>query len=218
MLAILVLAALAITGSAQAGVLAAERLPARNRVGATALAPPETDRAHAAAASCPYQFDSEMPSETFCVYRGNAFGSSGEVCANDAVVIWTSFGSPLQVSAGLAEEEPGSNRVVYLAFVADPELVLQAIVDARRGDRAEVVAYTVGNDETSQPLAGQTTLRAVRLGSSGTADVLSMELREPRRVLHGGCAFASYSGTFIGVLRAPSEAETYADTAIAPRQ
>ena len=104
-----------------------------------------------------------------------------------------------------AEKASGSNREVYLAFVADPELVLRAVADSRDSDRAEMVQYMVGSDDAPQPLAGKMTLRAVRPGSSGTTDVLSMELREPRRFHPGGCAFASYSGTFLGMMRPPSE-------------
>jgi len=73
-----------------------------------------------------------------------------------------------------------------------------------------VVGYPVGRNEAPQALAGETTLSAVRLGSSGTADVLSMELREPRVFRPGGCALASYSGTFVGVIGPPIETGTIA--------
>jgi hypothetical protein len=158
------------------------------------------DRAHAAPAHCPYHFGSDMPSATFCVYRGVGFGSGGEVCATDVVVIWSSASPQSPVSADRVEMASGSDRDVYLGFVADPELVLRAIVDPRQGDRAEMVGYTVGSGEAAQPLTGQTTLRTVRLKSSETANMLSMELREPRRLHPQGCAFASYSGTFMGVI------------------
>jgi hypothetical protein len=141
-----------------------------------------------------------MPSATFCVYRGVAFGSGGEVCATDVVVIWSSASPQSPVSADRVEMASGSDRDVYLGFVADPELVLRAIVDPRRGDRAEMVGYTVGSGEAAQPLTGQTTLRTVRLKSSETANMLSMELRKPRRFHPKGCTFASYSGTFMGVI------------------
>jgi hypothetical protein len=59
------------------------------------------------------------------------------------------------------------------------------------------------------------TLRAVRLRS---ADVLSMDLRDPRRFHLGSCAFASYSGTFLGIMRAPSETTTSVGPFIVPRQ
>ena len=211
--AALVLAALAIvTSSAQAAVLAAERTPARlARLGgvvAAALAEPQSDGADTAPASCPYQFGSDMPAATFCVYRGVAFGGSGEVCATDVVVIWSSLASQAPVSVARAEEASASNREVYLGFVADPELVVRAIVDPQQGDRAEMVGYTLGSEEAPQPLAGQMTLRAVRPGS---ADVLSMDLREPRRFHPGSCAFASYSGTFLGMIRPSSETTTSVD-------
>lgn len=206
MIALLALAGFASTASAaQTAVLADGRsptLPRRGGVVAATLAEPEpqTDHAHAAPASCPYHFSSDMPSDTFCVYRGVAFGSGGEVCATDVVVIWSSVGALSQVGADPAEMALGPNREVYLGFVADPELVLRAIADSRQGDRAEMVGYTVGSTEAPQPLAGETTLHTVRLKSSGTADMLSMELREPRRFRPTGCAFASYSGTFMGVI------------------
>ena len=178
---------------------------------------PQTGPAHATPQSCPYHFDSDMPAATFCVYRGVALGSAGEVCATDVVVIWSSFASQAPVGLAPAETASGSNREVYLAFVADPELVLRAIVDPRQADRAEMVGYTMGSNEAPQPLAGRMRLRAVRLGSSGTADVLSMELREPQRFHPESCAFASYSGAFLGMIRPPSD-KPFVETSIAPRQ
>ncbi len=142
-----------------------------------------------------------MPEATFCVYQGVALGDGGEVCATDVVVIWSSFVSPVAMRVERVEKASGSNREIYLAFVADPELVVRAIADPQKGDRAEMVGYTLGSEATAQPLAGQMTLRVARLGS---ADVLSMDLREPRRFRPGACAFASYSGTFLGVIRPPS--------------
>jgi hypothetical protein len=215
------LAMLAITvGCAQAAVLAEQQPPARlpelDGVAAAAFAEPapQTARAHAVPERCPYHFGSDMPAATFCVYRGVAFGGGGEVCATDVVVIWSSPASQAPVRGGPAEKASASNREVYLAFVADQELVLRAIVDSRQGDRAEMVGYTVGSEEAPQPLAGQMTLRAVRLGS---ADVLSMDLREPRRFRPGSCAFASYSGTFLGMIRPPSETTTSVDSFIVLR-
>jgi hypothetical protein len=156
-----------------------------------------------------------MPAATFCVYRGVAFGGDGEVCATDVVVIWSSLASQATVSGKHAEKASASNREVYLGFVADPELVVRAIVDPRQGDRANMVGYTLGTAEAPQPLAGQMALRAVRLGS---ADVLSIDLREPRRFHPGSCAFASYSGTFLGVIRPPSETMTSVDPFVVPQQ
>lgn len=220
MIRLLILAAVALTtSSAQAAVLAGERAPARlARLGgvvAAAMAEPQSDRADSAPARCPYHFDSDMPAATFCVYRGVAFGGEGEVCATDVVVIWSSLASQAALSVEHAEQASASNKEVYLGFVADPELVVWAIVDPRQGDRAEMVGYTLGSEEAPQPLAGQVTLRAVRLGS---ADVLSMDLRAPRRFHLGSCAFASYLGTFLGVLGPPSETTTSVDPFIVPRQ
>ena len=217
--ALLVLAALAITtSSAQAGVLAEERAPARlARLGgvvAAALAEPQSHRADTTPVSCPYHFGGDMPAATFCVYRGVAFGGGGEVCATDVVVIWSSFASQAAVSVERAEKASASNREVYLGFVADPELIVRAIVDPRQGDRAEMVGYTLGREEAPQLLAGQMTLRAVRLGS---ADVLSMDWREPRRFHSESCAFASYWGTFLGMIRPPSETTTSVDPFIVLR-
>ena len=66
-----------------------------------------------------------------------------------------------------AEKASGSNREVYLAFVADPELVLRAVADSRDSDRAEMVQYMVGSDDAPQPLAGKMTLRACARGRVG---------------------------------------------------
>jgi hypothetical protein len=155
-----------------------------------------------------------MPAATFCVYRGAAFDGGGEVCATDVVVIWSSFDLQAAVSIERATKASGSNREVYLAFVAAPELVLRAIVDSRRGDGAEVVDYTLGDGNAAQPLAGSMALRAMRVGS---ADVLTIDLREPQRAEPGGCVFASYSGTFLGMIRPPSET-TSVGSFVEPRQ
>ena len=214
-----VLATLAIAvGCAQAAVLAEQPSSAqRPEPGGVAFTEParQTGRAHATAESCPYHFDSDMPAATFCVYRGVAWGDTGEVCATDVVVIWSSFVSQAPVRGGRAEQATAANREVYLGFVADPELVVRAIVDPRQGDRAEMVGYTLGSERAPQPLAGQMTLRALRLGS---ADVLSMAWREPRPFHPGSCAFASYSGTFLGMIQPPRETTTSFDPFIVPRQ
>jgi hypothetical protein len=166
----------------------------------------QADRARAVPVNCPYHFGHEMPPMTFCVYRGVALASADEICATDVVVIWSRFGSQAQVGVA-ADKASGPTREVYLAFVTDPDLVLRAIVDSWQGDHAEIDSYSMGRHEAPQPLAGEMTLRTVRLGSSGTADVLDVELRAPRRFRPGDCAFASYSGTFIGVIgpRHPTE-------------
>lgn len=167
-----------------------------------------------AAGSCPYHFDSDMPAGTFCVYLGVARGGSGEECATDIVVLWSSWDGYAPVRGG-PERTSSSTREIYLGFVAEPELVIRAIVDPRQNDRAEIVEYTLGSNEASQTLAGQMTLPAVR---SGSADRLSMDFREPRRFRSGSCAFASYSGRFLGVIGLPSETTTSADTFLPPRE
>jgi hypothetical protein len=203
------LAALAIVTSSAQG--AEERTPVRlTRLGGvvpSALSEPRSTHAAAAPASCPYHFGSEMPPATFCVYRGVAFGGSGEVCATDVVVIWSSLRPHGAVSG--ADKASATRREVYLGFVADPALVVRAIADLRHDNRAEMVGYTLGSAEASQRLAGQMTLQAERPGS---AHGLSMDLSEPRRFRPGSCAFRSYSGTFLGVIRSPSGTTTFGET------
>jgi hypothetical protein len=209
---LLVLAALAIMMiAAQSAVLAEQplsvQLPELGAVMAVAFTvpAPQTGPAYATPESCPYHFDSNMPPATFCVYRGVAFGDAGEVCATGVVVIWSSLASQARVSGGPGEEASASTREVYLGFIDDPELVVRGIVDPRQDDRAEMVEYTLGGGEAPQPLAGQMTLHAVRRGS---ADVLSIDWRAPRPFHPGSCAFASYSGTFLGMIRPPGETTT----------
>ena len=93
-----------------------------------------------------------MPPATFCVYQGSAFGDGGEECAAGVVVMWSSS-TQSRVSGEPAEKASGSNREVYLGFVADPTLVLRATVDALHSDRAELVGYTVGSEDAPRPLA-----------------------------------------------------------------
>jgi len=225
MFRLVALAALAIImGSTREAVLAEDRSAVRlPGVGGVVVAAevtdsePQTDRARVAPARCPYHFGSDMPSATFCVYRGVAYGSDGEVCAAGVVVIWSSS-TPSGVSVEPAEGASGSNREVHLGFVADPALVLRAIVDASQGDRAELVGYTMGSEDAPQQLAGRMTLSRVRSGTNAAVDVLSVELRGPRRFRPAGCAFASYSGMFLGVIHPPSETDTYVETSVAPAQ
>jgi hypothetical protein len=145
-----------------------------------------------------------MPADTFCVYQGVALDGGGEACATDVVVIWSSFAPLRAVNREHAKRAP-PRRAIYLGFVANPDLVVRAVVDPRRNHHAEMVGYALSAEEGSEPLAGQMTLRAVRRGS---ADVLSMEVREPKRFHVGGCALSSYSGTFLGVMQRPSVTNT----------
>jgi hypothetical protein len=186
-----------ITGPARAAVFAAEQ-----------ESEPQTDRARAGAATCPYHFDSDMPLATFCVYEGVAFGNGGEVCATDVVVIWSSAGSETPMNVRAEKKVEASKREVYVGFVAEPELVVWAMVDAPQRNRAELVGYTMGTEEVPRPLAGTLTLGPLRSGASGPVDELRMELRGPRPFRPGSCAFASYSGRFLGVIRPPSETDT----------
>lgn len=189
MITILALGVLMLTvSSTQAAVLA------------PADAEPQADRSQVAPASCPYQFGSDMPSATFCVYRGVAFGGGGEVCGTDIVVIWSSVGSQSRMNV---------QRDIYLGFVTDPGLVLRAVVDSQRGHHAEMVEYTLPRHETPQALVGETTLRTAIVESSGTTDMLTIDVRESPQFRPGGCALASYSGKFVGVIGPPIETGAY---------
>ena len=203
-----ILAMLAIAmGCAPAAVVAeqpsAGQLPDQGGVVAAAFAAssPQTGAADATPERCPYHFDSDMPADTFCVYRGVVRGGAGEVCANDVIVIWSSVGLQASMSGEPTEKASASNREVYLGFVDEPELVVHAVVDPRKGDRADMVGYTLGSEEDPHVLGGEMTLRAARLGS---ADVLSMHWRKPRPFRTGSCAFTWYSGTFLGMIRPPT--------------
>ena len=78
-----------------------------------------------------------------------------------------------------------------------------------------MVGYTLDSEGALQPVGGQITLRGVPRES---ADVFSMDLHEPRRFHSGSCEFASYSGTFLGMIQPPSETATSVDPFILPRQ
>ncbi len=143
---------------------------------------------------CSYRFDSAMPPDTFCVYRGIARDSSGEACADDVVVLWSSYGA-----AGEASAE------IYLGFIASPDLVLRATVKAQddHQQRAQLLDYAVGGDESARPIHGEASLRAPppQPGAPATADVLSL-------ALSGGidldpasrCRFTTYSGEFMAMI------------------
>jgi len=160
--------------------------------------------------SCPYRFDSDMPADTFCVYRGVVWSSADEECATDVVVIWSSAGASQAPGSGELAEKTSASKEIYLGFLADPGLVVRALVDPRQSGRAEIADYTLGSEEAPQQLAGQITLPAVRPGS---AEIFSIDLRDSQRFPSGSCAFASYSGTFVGLAKPPTEATT----AIEPR-
>ena len=170
---------------------------------------PRVGAVNVASESCPYQFDSDMPQSTFCVYKGVALDGDGEVCATDIVIMWSTW--PLPVGGAPTDKAPGSPRQLYLAFVADPEPVMRAIVDPLQRNRAELVEYSSAIDELPQPLAGALTLRAAHPGS-----VLNMDLREPRRFSPGGCAFASYAGVFLAVMRPPNGTSISAGSPASP--
>jgi hypothetical protein len=174
-----------------------------------------TGRANSAPLNCPYNFANEMPPGTFCVYQGVALDGADEVCATDVAAVWSRFDS--RVPVGVAQNASEA-REVYLGFATDPEFVLRAFVDARQGNRAQIDSISDGRPEATQPLAGEMTLRTVRLGSSGTADVLDVKLWGARRLGLGDCAFASYSGTFIGVIGLQQPTDPVSDTSFAPRQ
>src|ERR1700752_3200462 len=105
-------------GCAPSAVLAEQsssvRLPElREVMGAAFTEPaPQAGPARATPQSCPYNFGSDMPAATFCVYRGVTFGGGGEVCSTDVVVIWSSLASRAAVSVESAEKASGSNREV----------------------------------------------------------------------------------------------------------
>lgn len=209
MIEILLLAVLVIfASSAQATVSSAS---SAKPDAAAAEAPADSRGDRAAAAGCPYHFGSDMPADTFCVYRGVALDGGGEVCATDVVVLWSSLASPTAAGAG---ETSAASREVHVGFVTDPDLVVRAIVDPRHGDRAEMVGFTLGDEEAPRPLAGRMKLRA---GGQGAGDVLSLDLREPRRFRPGTCAFASYSGAFLGMIRPASQTTRSVDSSSAPR-
>jgi hypothetical protein len=214
---------IALLSVAQAVHGADERSPARQpglagfMAAASTESQPQTHYALAAPVNCPYHFASTMPSFTYCVYRGVALDSDEQVCATDVVVIWSRFGSQAEVDFA-AEGASRPAREVYLGFVADPDLVLRAIADSWQGDHAEMQSYSMGRNEAPQPLAGEMTLRTVGRGSSRAADVLDVELREPRRFRPGHCAFASYSGTFIGVIGPLNGTEPASDASLKSRQ
>lgn len=174
-----------------------------------------SDDDRAAPVSCPYGFGSDMPAATFCVYEGIALDGDGEVCATDVVVIWSSLASQAPGNGGRGEPALEPKKDVYLGFVDDPELVVRAIVDPRQSGQAEMVEYRIDSEEAPRPLAGQLTLRAVRLGST---EVLTMDLRDPGRLRGRGCGFASYSGTFLGMLQPPGDTATAVDPFSVPRQ
>ncbi len=147
--------------------------------------------------SCPYDFRSEMPPGTFCVYRGSIVGSAGETCAEDVVALWSSY-TPAQL-ADATRESAAPSRSVFVAFVGAADLVMRGVVDPGRGDRAHMVSYTLGGNEEPAPLIGETLLR-----SNGTAGVpgaiLTVDVHDPGSTASGPCAFGSFHGTFLGVI------------------
>lgn len=154
-----------------------------------------------ATASCPYNFGRAMPPATFCVYNGVALGADGEICADNVLVIWSSYA--LHALQRPEDTRGSAATEVYLGFVAEPELVLRAVVDPERSERAVMAGYTLGEGRPAVPLAGETRLRAA--GGSGPSDagILTITLQEPRELRSRGCAFAAYAGSFVGMVRLP---------------
>lgn len=143
--------------------------------------------AYAMESGCPFGFTSDMPPMTFCVYGGVALGAHGEVCNNDAVVIWSSHAT----GAG-----PTAGQEVYFGFVTDPQLVIRAVPDAGASSRARLLAYTLGSEHAAVPLNGAAQLTDQ---GGGPGSYLTLALDQARRFRPNACTFASYRGKFLGV-------------------
>jgi hypothetical protein len=156
-----------------------------------------------------------MPAATFCVYRGVALGPEGEVCADDVLVIWSSY-----ASRTVQEHDPEGTAAlteVYLGFVADPELVLRAVVDPERVERARMVGYTLGAGQSPLPLTGETKLRPAPGSGDDAPGVLTIDLSKPHQFRPVGCTLMAYAGTFVGVVRFPVSAEELVESDVVPR-
>jgi hypothetical protein len=148
-------------------------------------------------ASCPYDFRSDMPPGTFCVYRGVIIGGAGELCADDVVALWSSY-APTQ----LADARPGDpvpSRSVFIAFVGAADLVMRGVVEPGQGYRAHMVSYTLGEDEEPVPLVGETLLRSSGAAGAPSA-ILTVDIKDPASTAAGACAFGSFHGTFLGLI------------------
>jgi hypothetical protein len=143
-------------------------------------------------AGCPYDFASDMPAATFCVYNGVALDTDGAVCAKNVVIMWSSFAGPADASNS---PQP---RELYVGFVAQPDLILRGTVGTPASDTAQLT--DVDAPERAAPI-GEMKLRAVQEKS----DVLSMDLHDIPELARADCVVASYSGTFVGLLRPPTD-------------
>lgn len=148
----------------------------------------------AEALRCPYRFDSVMPADTFCVYRGVARAQDGRVCDSDLVIIWSGFKD--------ADKQPSS---VYLGVIGDEELVLHANVDTHDADgmRADVTAFTGTGRDTPGHLRGAVNLRPS--ASATNADKLELQLSDAHLPADDDCQLSEYSGKFMGVIGPTAE-------------
>jgi len=142
--------------------------------------------------SCPYDFLSDMPASTFCVYRGSMRDSGGAVCDGDAVVIWSAH-STLDHADGGAAVTPARN--VYFGFVDMPSIVVHAVAD--RPTRARLIDYLPAPAAAPIELGVSTTVGKAAVGSR----TLTMTLPAPLPSSDNEeCAAESYRGVFIGVV------------------
>lgn len=144
----------------------------------------------ARSSGCPYDFASNMPAATFCVYRGVARDADGAVCAENVMMIWSTFDGTVRDSTTSARS---GTRELYVGLVADPEIVLRGTVAPQAPNMAQLAG--VDAPKSAAPI-GQLQIRAV----SEKSDVVSMELRSSETLSREHCDLASYSGTFIGLL------------------
>jgi len=105
---------------------------------------------------------------------------------------------------------------IYLGFVAEPELVMRAVADPEHAERAEMIGYTLGDGQKSQPLVGETDLRKPTIGADTSGGVLTIKLRQPYRLRPAGCNLASYAGTFVGLMRLPLGSAEIVESDVGP--
>jgi hypothetical protein len=129
------------------------------------------------------------------VYDGVALGPDGQVCADPMLVLW----SQLAPQHGpYRHRREASDSDVYFGFVTSVDIVVRAGIVLGAEHRVRILDYTFGPD--GLPLVLQGFAETHIAGGPHGIETLSMRVTPPLDA-GGACGFASFDGTFLGVLR-----------------
>lgn len=148
---------------------------------------------------CPHDFGRQMPAGEYCVYRGVMSSPGGAVCKRNAVVVWSTHGQEGPGDDAVVDSSPPARPEVFFGLVDAPALVLRAVADRRT--EARMLDFSPSPEHAAVPVSGVATLSR----HPPYWGRLALTLQPPLAVEVGpdDCAFGTYRGLYIGLMRAP---------------